>query len=239
MNDLPTSDELALWSRAFEHSDPRDVIGWSLAVYGRRLTLGTGFGASGMVLLDMVLRARRDVDLFFLDTGLLFPETYALREHIEARYGVRLRAVRGLTLAEQQAAYGDRLWERSPDQCCDLRKVRPLGQALAGYDAWMTALRRDQAGTRRDTPLLVWDERRGVAKISPLARWSERDCWAYIRHHNLPHNPLHGRGYPSIGCWPCTTTVQPGDDLRAGRWAAHAGKTECGLHRENGRAVRA
>lgn len=238
MNQLPTKDELALWSKAFERSDPKDVIAWSLAIYGQRLTLGTGFGASGMVLLDMAMRVNRAIDVFFIDTRLLFAETYALRQRIEARYGIMLRAVSGMSLAQQEAQFGPRLWEAAPDLCCNLRKVEPLTQALAGRSAWMTAVRRDQAETRNATPILQWDERRAVAKIAPLARWSEQDCWAYIRHYDLPYNALHDQGYPSIGCQPCTRAVRPGEDLRAGRWAAHAHKTECGLHWENGQIVR-
>lgn len=230
MQRQPTKDELTLWSKAFERSDPKDIIAWSLAIYGERLTLGTGFGASGVVLLDMAMRVNRAIDVFFIDTRLLFAETYALRQRIEARYGITLRAVSGMSLAEQEAQFGPRLWEQAPDLCCNLRKVEPLTQALAGRAAWMTALRRDQSETRRHTPLLQWDERRNVAKIAPLARWSEQDCWAYIRHYDLPYNPLHDQGYPSIGCEPCTRAVRPGEDLRAGRWAAHAHKTECGLH---------
>lgn len=235
----PTKDELTLWGKASERSDPKDVIAWSLAIYGPYLTLGTGFGASGMVLLDLVMRAHRAVDVFFLDTRLLFPDTYALRERIEARYGIKLRAVSGLSLAEQETRFGPRLWEQAPDLCCSLRKVEPLSQVLAGRRAWMTALRRDQSKTRQATPVLQWDERRSVAKIAPLARWTEQDCWAYIHHHDLPYNPLHDQGYPSIGCQPCTRAVRPGEDLRAGRWAGHAHKTERGLHWENGRVTRA
>ena len=230
MNRQPTQQDLALWSKAFERSDPKDIISWSLAVYGNRLTLGTGFGASGMVLLDMAMRVNRAIDVFFIDTRLLFAETYALRERIEARYGIKLRAISGMSLRAQETEFGPQLWEKAPDLCCSLRKVEPMTQALAGRSAWMTALRRDQSATRKYTPIMQWDERRQVAKIAPLVGWTEQDCWSYIRYHDLPYNSLHDQGYTSIGCQPCTRAIRPGEDLRAGRWAAHLHKTECGLH---------
>jgi phosphoadenosine phosphosulfate reductase len=230
--------DLSLWNRALEMADPEDIIRWSLAIYGNRLTMGTGFGASGLVLLDMTLRVNPQADVFFIDTNLLFSETYTLKERLEAHYSMRFRRVVGLGLATQNAQYGERLWEQAPDVCCGIRKVRPLAAALDGRAAWMTALRRDQSETRRNTPILSWHERHQVAKIAPLARWSEEDCWRYIRHYDLPYNPLHDQGYPSIGCLPCTRAVKVGEDLRAGRWSGHAGKTECGLHFENGSLIR-
>ena len=232
------STDLPLWNRALEMADPEDIIRWSLAVYGNRLTMGTGFGASGLVLLDMTMNVNPNVDVFFIDTSMLFPETYELRDRLEARYQMRFRRIAGVGLATQTVQYGDRLWETAPDLCCGLRKVRPLAAALEERSAWMTALRRDQSSTRRETSILQWNERHGVAKIAPLARWSEADCWRYIRHHNLPYNSLHDQGYPSIGCAPCTRSVQPGDGLRAGRWSGHQQKTECGLHFENGALAR-
>jgi phosphoadenosine phosphosulfate reductase len=232
------SADLPLWNRALEMADPEDIIRWSLAVYGNRLTMGTGFGASGLVLLDMTIRVNPNVDVFFIDTSMLFPETYELKDRLEARYQMQFRRVAGIGLAAQTAQYGDLLWETAPDLCCGMRKVRPLAAALDGRGAWMAALRRDQSSTRSDTPILQWNERHQVAKIAPLARWSEADCWRYIHHHNLPYNPLHDHGYPSIGCAPCTRSVLPGEDLRAGRWAGHQQKTECGLHFENGQMVR-
>jgi phosphoadenosine phosphosulfate reductase len=168
--------------------------------------------------------------IFYLDTDLLFPETYALRDRLEARYGVRLerRATR-VSLSDQAVEYGERLWERQPDLCCGLRKVEPLKEMLTGLQAWVTAIRREQSPARANIGLVERDDRFGLIKINPLATWSTSDVWDYIAKHDVPYNPLHDHGYPSIGCAPCTTPVQIGEDSRAGRWR-DTGKTECGLH---------
>ena len=234
----PALEELRLWNHAFAQADTYDTLRWCLAVFGDSLALGTGFGVSGMVLLDMLARITREIDIFFLDTGLLFPETYEFRRRVEAHYGVRIRGVSAsLSLEEQARQMGERLWERNPDLCCAIRKVASLHIALEGKRAWMTAIRRDQAPTRRATPLFSFDERLQVVKIAPLVRWTEQDCWQYVRQHRVPYNPLHDRGYPTFGCWPCTRPVQPGEDPRAGRWSGTA-KTECGLHVVDGKLVR-
>ena len=169
--------------------------------------------------------------VFYLDTDLLFPESYALRDQLEERYGIKFerRATR-LSVEDQAAQYGERLWERDPDLCCRLRKVEPLREMLKGMRAWVTAIRRDQSPTRARIGLVERDETFGLVKINPLAGWSARDVWKYIEKHDVPHNPLHQQGYPSIGCVPCTTPVQIGEVPRAGRWRG-AVKTECGIHR--------
>lgn len=138
-----------------------------------------------------------------------------------------------VSLDEQAAAYGPALWSREPDRCCALRKVEPLRRFLQGYRAWITGLRRQQSPTRAGTRPVEWDQRFGLVKVNPLFRWSRDEVWRYIRDHDVPYNPLHDRGYPSIGCWPCTTPVAPGEDERAGRWRGFH-KTECGLHGARG-----
>jgi phosphoadenosine phosphosulfate reductase len=130
---------------------------------------------------------------------------------------------------EQAAQHGPRLWERDPDACCALRKVEPLQRALAGFNAWITAIRRDQSPDRGDAPEIEWNAAHGINKINPLVAWTSGDVWAYVREHDVPYNPLHDASYPSIGCWPCTSPVTPGEDSRAGRWRGMA-KTECGIH---------
>jgi phosphoadenosine phosphosulfate reductase len=162
------------------------------------------------------------IDLFTLDTGVLFPETYALWRRLEARYGVTIRAVRADNPAPE-------LWKRDPDACCEQRKVRPLREALAGFDAWITAIRRDQTPERAHAQVVEHDAKFGLVKVNPLVAWTHDDVWAHIYRHDVPYNPLHERGYPSIGCAPCTSAIVPGENLRAGRWRG-AAKKECGLH---------
>jgi phosphoadenosine phosphosulfate reductase len=170
------------------------------------------------------------VPVFYLDTGFLFPETYALAEQAAQRYNFTPIAVRSSLTPERQAEeYGDELWARDPDRCCELRKVIPQREALASYNAWITGLRRDQSSTRAAMPAVQWDAKFGLAKISPLVNWSERQVWQYLAKHKVPRNELHGRGYPSIGCTYCTRPISEGEDLRAGRWSGFT-KTECGLH---------
>jgi len=166
-----------------------------------------------------------------LDTGLLFPETYTLIDDLEQRLSLNLIRVRPVqTVAEQAATDGEALWARDPDRCCELRKVAPLDQALSGYTAWITGLRRDQSSTRGKTPILSWDVRNQKVKLSPFATWTETMLWTYIQAYELPYNTLHDQHYPSIGCWPCTQPVAPdAADPRAGRWISSA-KTECGIH---------
>ncbi|HXF63984.1 MAG TPA: phosphoadenylyl-sulfate reductase [Caldilineaceae bacterium] len=213
-----------------EHDSAETIIAWAVETFGTGLAVGTSFGASGIVLIDLVLRIQPDADIFYIDTGYFFPETQALIERVQQHYQRSLRRVLPAQTVEEQATqYGPALYQRDPDLCCYLRKVEPLQAALAGSTAWATAIRRDQADTRRRTPAVAWNERYNVVKVAPLVYWTEAEVWQYIHSHNLPYNELHDRHYPSIGCWPCTRPVQPGEDLRAGRWQGLS-KTECGLH---------
>ena len=183
-----------------------------------------------MVLLDLAYRIDPTLNVFVADTELLFPETYALVERVEQRYGIAIERVRpALSVAAQNAVHGDALWARDPDACCDLRKVAPLREHLRSYDAWMTAIRRDQSRTRTDTPERAWDAAAQIVKVAPLADWSEDDVWNYVAEHDVPVNTLHFDGYPSIGCTHCTRRVAAGEHSRSGRWAGFD-KVECGIH---------
>ncbi len=207
-----------------------DVLAWAAQRFAPRVTMATGFGAEGCVIIDLMARYRLPIDLFTLDTGLLFPETYELWTQLEARYGVTIRAVRpAQTVEEQAAVHGDQLWRREAARCCDLRKVTPLTAQLRSFDAWISAIRRDQTTARANARAVEWDARFGLVKINPLVRWTKAQVWNYLREHDVPYNPLHDRGYPSIGCLPCTSAVATGEDDRAGRWRGTE-KTECGLH---------
>jgi phosphoadenosine phosphosulfate reductase len=209
----------------FRSARPESVIKWALTMFPGKTVLTASFGAGGVVLAHILSRIDRRVPVVFLDTRLHFRETYAFKNQFAARYGLSLLE---LTPLKDPGP----LYETDPDRCCTLRKVEPLRRAIAGYDAWITAVRRDQADTRKAIEVLEYhevDDGRPIVKVFPLAHWSQADVWRYIRENDLPHHPLLDQGYTSIGCWPCTRPTLPGEHQRAGRWSGK-GKTECGLH---------
>ncbi|ROP27322.1 phosphoadenylyl-sulfate reductase [Pseudokineococcus lusitanus] len=196
--------------------------------------LGDGVAvASSManaVLPHLAARARPGVDVLFLETGYHFPETLRTRDDVRASMDVTVVDVTApLTVAEQDARYGARLHDRDPGLCCAMRKVEPLRAQLAGYDAWVTGVRREETSTRTGAPVVSFDEKHGLVKVNPIAGWSWDDLVGYAEEHGVLLNPLLLDGFPSIGCAPCTARVAPGADPRSGRWAG-LGKTECGIH---------
>ena len=203
----------------------REVVELMLDHLHPHVALACSFQKEETVLLDLLLAVEPRARVFALDTHVLFPETYAVWREVERRYGIRVEVYEGPSLGRQAAVHGDELWKRNPTLCCAIRKVEPLGRALAGLEGWIAGVRRDQSPTRAETPKVGWDERHELWKACPLADWSDEDVWAYVREHELPVNALHERGYASIGCTHCTL---PGSG-REGRWAGEA-KTECGLH---------
>ncbi|MDG5767749.1 phosphoadenylyl-sulfate reductase [Balneolales bacterium ANBcel1] len=225
-----SDEEIRRLNTRFRDAGPEQILQWTVARYGDDAVLSTGFGASGIVLMHQLSLVKPGAAAFYLDTDLLFGETYELIDRIRERMELNLVRVRPeLSLDEQAEQYGDRLWETRPDQCCHIRKVLPLQRFLSDKRAWITGIRRDQSETRKHTELFAYDQRLDILKINPLASWPEEDVWSYIRINDLPYNELHDKGYPSIGCWPCTNPVSEGEDLRAGRWSG-TGKTECGIH---------
>ncbi len=222
-------DYVAL-NRQLEELTLTDFLRWSVVTFGDRLVQVTSFGPTGIVILDHLVKVNPDVRVVTIDTGFLFPETYALWEEIERRYSIRIHVVRPeLTPQEQERLYGPALWALEPDVCCHERKVKPMTAAVAGQHAWITGLRRDQSNTRNQTPLIGWDARYNLFKLSPLAHWTREAVWDYIRAYNLPYNRLHDLGYASIGCIHCTRPSADANDERSGRWRGRM-KTECGLH---------
>jgi len=211
-------------ARALERKAPVEILRWA-SERVPRLAFATGFGAEGCVIVDLIAREQLPIDIFTLDTGVLFPETYALWKALEAKYGVTIRGVAPVVAAEAI----DKLWLTDSDRCCDLRKVQPLRAALAGFGGWIPAIRRDQTPERANAGVVEADAKFGLIKINPLATWTNDDVWGHLYAHDVPTNALHQQGYPSIGCAPCTSPVIPGENLRAGRWRG-AAKTECGLH---------
>jgi phosphoadenosine phosphosulfate reductase len=204
------------------------VVRWARGTFGVRVVVASSMADTHLV--HMAQAAAPGIDVLFLDTGYHFPETIGTRDAVSAAYDVSVLTITPLrTVAEQDAQHGPQLHDRDPDLCCALRKVEPLERGLAPYDAWITGMRREDAPTRADIPVIGYDAKRNMVKISPLATWTQDDVDDYIRDNNVLINPLYLDGYTSIGCAPCTRRPLPGEDPRAGRWAG-LGKTECGLH---------
>ena len=212
-----------------------DPVGQALAVLRwAGDTFGDGFAITSSMadglLSHLAGRAIPGVNVVFLDTGYHFAETIGTRDWITSALPITLVNVTPpQTVAEQDLAFGPKLHDRDPDLCCELRKVKPLAQALAGYVAWGSGVRRDESPTRAATKIVDWDAKRGMVKVNPMAAWTQDVVDAYIAEHQVPVNPLFELGYGSIGCAPCTRPVAPGEDPRAGRWAG-SNKTECGIH---------
>ena len=209
-------------------ADAQDVLQWAGDTFGDGLIVASNM--QDALLVDLAARAKPGVDVLFLETGYHFAETIGTRDAAAQLHDINVvNALPEQTVAEQDATEGPRLHDRDPNRCCFLRKVQPLRNTLARYEAWVTGVRRVEAPTRANTPLITWDDRNGLVKINPLAAWSDEDVDSYITEHGVLVNPLVPAGYPSIGCQPCTRKPEPGADPRSGRWAGTS-KTECGLH---------
>ena len=211
-----------------ELAPAEDIIEWAVATFGARFCVTSSMGDA--VLSHLASKVAPGIDVVFLDTGYHFAETIGTRDAVSATMPVNLISITPVqSVAEQDATYGKDLYARDPDLCCALRKVQPLKDALQDYDAWATGLRRAETHNRVIAPVVGWDEKKQKVKVSPLARWSDDDVERYVAENGVLVNPLQYDGYPSIGCWPCTRRVAPGDDPRSGRWAGMS-KTECGIH---------
>ncbi len=229
--ELDIEEDLSRPATELEGATPQDILKWAFQQYHPDISLACSFGGiTGMALLDMAVKIEPDVNVFYLDTDFLFQETYALRDEVARRYNIHPVAFTSRWTPEAQAKeFGEALWNRDPDLCCELRKVEPNWRALEGKKAWIAGLRRDQSASRKDLKVVEWDSKFGMVKVNPLATWSEAQVLEYIKQHDVPYNPLYDRGYPSIGCTYCTRAVKPGEDARSGRWSGFA-KIECGLH---------
>ncbi|MBY0513792.1 MAG: phosphoadenylyl-sulfate reductase [Gemmataceae bacterium] len=227
-----TAEDIAAASDRLTGASPFEVLAWAVERFHPRLVMATAFGAEGCCILHMLAAIQPAVKVINIDTGYQFPETLELRERIKDRYGIEVEYVRPeLTVAEYEAEHGGPLYGHRPDQCCHDRKVLPLRAAMRRLDplAWVSAIRKDQTTDRAAAGVVQWDAKFNVVKVNPLLNWTKKDVWGFVVKHDVPYNPLHDRDYPSIGCWPCTRAVRPGEDDRAGRWAGKA-KKECGLH---------
>ncbi len=222
--------ELKAKSDALETAHPREILRHAVERYAERLTMATAFGPEGMVILHLLAEIDPQVHVFNLDTGYQFSETLELRDEVARRYGIEVQMMQPeLTVEAYERQHGGPLYKSNPNQCCFDRKIKVLHQAIEGKQAWISAIRRDQSEDRRKASIVGWDKKFSLVKINPLANWTKQDVWRLVTEENVPYNPLHDRGYASIGCWPCTRAVMFGEDERAGRWSGLA-KTECGLH---------
>jgi phosphoadenosine phosphosulfate reductase len=225
-----TEIEIEQLALRFESSSVEDILEWAVDRFAPHLVMTSNFGPEGVVVIDKLARIAPQTPVVYLDTGFQFAETDRLKERIRERYRINIVEQRAeLSVAQQNGLYGKRLYERDPDLCCRIRKVEPLRRALAGYDGWIAALRRDQSPTRAKIRVVEWNARHELVKVHPLAAWTRRDVWDYIIRHNLPYHPLYDDGYTSIGCEPCTQRVAAGAHERSGRWEGK-GKLECGIH---------
>ncbi|HPB44529.1 MAG: phosphoadenylyl-sulfate reductase [Microthrixaceae bacterium] len=214
-----SDDELAEINKEFESAPASKIVRWAVDSFGPHLALAASMADA--LLIDIATKVDPAIEVVFIDTGYHFPETIETVERIRRHYGLNLRIM-------TVAPHDEELWVKDPENCCSAVKVGQLDRALNGKAAWMSGLRRDEAATRANAPIVGRDPR-GLIKVNPIANWTQLDCDGYLADNNVPHNPLLDQGYASIGCWPCTSPVAEGEDARSGRWAGSA-KTECGLH---------
>jgi phosphoadenosine phosphosulfate reductase len=230
--------DLPLLTDIVEAMSAPEAIRWALDNYHPRLAFASSFGAEDVVVIDLLLKERPDARIFTLDTGRLHEETYDVARRVRERYGIAIEShfpdrgrIERLLCDKGPFSFRESVADRK--ECCEIRKIAPLRAALHGLELWITGLRRGQAESRSTLGRLEWDEGFGLLKLNPIADWSEEQVWDYIRINDLPYNALHDRGFPSIGCAPCTRAVRPGEDARSGRWWWESSETkECGLHPE-------
>lgn len=218
---------------------PQEVIAWFLSDFDGKVAFSTSMGAEDQAITKMIADVDKNADIFTLDTGRLFPETYDLMDVTAKKYDITIRVLfpDAARVEEMVNKKGINLFYDSIENrklCCHIRKIEPLKRAFKGLDAWICGLRREQSVTRKDLKLVEWDENNGLIKVNPLIDWTEAELWTYIRSNHVPYNKLHDEGFPSIGCQPCTRAIMPGEDIRAGRWWWENPETrECGLHKRD------
>ena len=223
-------EELARASERLESAEPPEIIRWAAERFGDRLTMATAIGPEGSAIIHWLATVAPKTFVFNLETGYQFKETLELRDRLAKRYGIEVSLeAPDTTVEEYERHHGGPLYRTDSNRCCGDRKIAVIRRVLTRFDAWMSGIRRDQSPDRAAAPIVGWDRKFGVAKISPLANWTKAKVWDLIVRENIPYNPLHDQGYVSIGCWPCTRSITIGEDERAGRRSGTA-KTECGLH---------
>lgn len=240
---MPSHEEILknieLWNGEFERKTPEQVLSFFLKEFKNRIALASSLGAEDQVLTRMIVNEDPGAGIFTLDTGRVFPETYDLMARTNEKYGIKLKVYfpDAGQVEKMVNEKGINLFYSSIENrklCCGIRKVEPLKRAFKDLDVWICGLRKDQSVTRFFTKMVEWDEANGLIKINPLLNWTEKQVWAYIKEHDVPYNELHDKGFPSIGCQPCTRAVKPGEDVRAGRWWWETpDQKECGLHKRD------
>jgi len=231
---LSASDIRSL-NEQFSSQRTEQILAWTWDRFGGKAAIGTSFQGAGLVMMHLAKVNDLPFSIFTLDTGLLFPETMALKGRLEEFFGFKIQSLEpDLTVNEQADINGPELWKHNPDLCCTIRKVFPLRDKLSELDCWITGLRRQQSHARADIGIIelyTFDEASGrdIVKLNPMANWTRDEVWNYLREHKIPYNPLHDRGYGSIGCQPCTRITSNGENERAGRWTGF-NKVECGIH---------
>lgn len=221
---------LAAESDRLETATPEEILAWANERFAPGLAMGTAFGPEGCLILSMISKIAPETYIFNLDTGYQFQQTIDLKDRIAEKYHLAIDMLQPeLSVPEYEALHKGPLYKENPDQCCGDRKIKVLERAAIGRTAWMSGIRRDQSPVRAKQPIVAWDRKFGLVKISPLANATSKSVWTRILAEGVPYNPLHDQGYPSVGCWPCTQKADGEGDERAGRWAGKK-KTECGLH---------
>ncbi|QKF83469.1 phosphoadenylyl-sulfate reductase [Halarcobacter ebronensis] len=228
--------EIKRLNERFAKAEATEVLEYFLKEYGKEAALSSSLGAEDQVLTDMIFKINKESNIFTLDTGRLHPETYDVMDATNLKYGVKLNVffpdkTKVEELYQTQGINGHFESIENRKRCCNIRKIEPLKRALKPLKVWITGLRASQSITRVDMPVVEWDENFQVIKVNPLINWSEEDVWDYIKKNSVPYNKLHDKGFPSIGCAPCTRAIKEGEDIRAGRWWwENPEHKECGLH---------
>jgi phosphoadenosine phosphosulfate reductase len=229
--------KIAQLNQEFEAKSPEEILTYFLYEYGDRIALSSSLGLEDQMLTDIILKTKKDARIFTIDTGRLFPETYSLIDKTNMKYSVKMEVYfpENKPVEEYVRTNGINAFYESIEKrkaCCNVRKIQPLQRALSTLDAWICGLRQEQSVTRTGVQVVEWDEVNSLIKINPLARFTEQEVWDYIKKNNVPYNILHTKGFPSIGCQPCTRAVGEGEDIRAGRWWwENPDHKECGLHK--------
>lgn len=235
---MPLTELIKSFNAQFKDATAQEILAHFLSIYKGKIALASSLGAEDQVLTDMIINIDAETKMFTLDTGRLFPETYSLIDRTNLQYGIKMDVYfpESTQVEEMVKSGGINLFYESIENrklCCNIRKIQPLKRALHGLDIWICGLRREQSVTRQEMQVVEWDAGNNLMKLNPLINWTEQDVWHYLKKHHVPYNKLHDKNFPSIGCQPCTRAVEPGHDIRAGRWWWEAPEhKECGLHKK-------